>query len=109
MGESDRPIRWYSTSEMARDAWEVVDHVGWGGGERDVHVVGASMGGMIAMEMVGSSHALRMKKQTWGGMWKVGDLRKLTSIDRISGICPARTDSQSLSGIHSGEIHQLRC
>lgn len=51
VGESDRPLRWYSTSEMARDAWEVIDHVGWTA-EKSVHVVGVSMGGMIAQEMV---------------------------------------------------------
>ena len=51
MGESDKPILRYSTSEMARDALELLDHVGWTG-ERSTHVVGISMGGMIAQEMV---------------------------------------------------------
>lgn len=52
MGESEEKLMWTSTSEMARDTWEVIDHVGWSGGP-NVHVVGASMGGMIALEMVG--------------------------------------------------------
>ena len=51
VGESDRPLCWYSTSEMARDTWEVIDHVGWTA-NKSVHVVGVSMGGMIAQEMV---------------------------------------------------------
>ncbi|KAJ1324391.1 3-oxoadipate enol-lactonase [Microdochium nivale] len=72
VGGSDKPLlRWYSTSEMARDAIEVLDHLGWGidvqdnrddhdGGKksegekerkREVHVMGISMGGMIAQEL----------------------------------------------------------
>ena len=51
IGRSDAPRRPYSTSEMARDALELLDHVGWTG-ERQVHVVGSSMGGTIAQELV---------------------------------------------------------
>lgn len=51
MGESDKPVMRYSTSEMARDTFELLDHLGWTG-ERSVHVIGISMGGMIAQEMV---------------------------------------------------------
>lgn len=51
MGESDKPLLRYSTSEMAKDALELLDHLGWTAA-RDVHVVGISMGGMIAQEMV---------------------------------------------------------
>jgi len=59
VGGSDKPwLRWYSTNEMARDAVEVLDHLGWGvaSGEtntikREVHVMGISMGGMIAQEL----------------------------------------------------------
>ncbi|KAH7018379.1 Alpha/Beta hydrolase protein [Microdochium trichocladiopsis] len=58
VGGSDKPWRrWYSTSEMARDAVEVLNHLGWGtsGGsdssKREVHVMGISMGGMIAQEL----------------------------------------------------------
>ncbi|KAI1394150.1 alpha/beta-hydrolase [Hypoxylon trugodes] len=48
-GESDKPVMRYSTSEMARDLLEVVDHVGWTA-ERQLHISGGSMGGMIAQE-----------------------------------------------------------
>lgn len=50
MGESDKPLLRYSTSEMARDALELLEHVGWIE-DRSLHVVGISMGGMIAQEL----------------------------------------------------------
>ena len=51
MGESDKPLSRYSTSEMAKDTVELLDHVGWTG-QRQLHIIGISMGGMIAQEMV---------------------------------------------------------
>lgn len=64
MGDSDVPLMRYSTSEMARDAIEVLEHVGWlpqnslattssssSKTERSLHVIGISMGGMIAQEV----------------------------------------------------------
>ena len=51
MGESDKPLARYSTSEMAKDTLELIDDVGWTA-ERQLHVVGVSMGGMIAQEIV---------------------------------------------------------
>ena len=51
MGESDKPIMRYTTSEMAKDTIEVLDHLGWTS-RRELHVIGISMGGMIAQEMV---------------------------------------------------------
>ena len=51
MGESDKPLLRYSTSEMARDVLELLEHVGWME-DRSLHVVGISMGGMIAQELV---------------------------------------------------------
>ena len=51
MGESDKPLMRYSTSEMAKDAVELIDHLGWTS-KRELHVIGASMGGMIAQELV---------------------------------------------------------
>lgn len=50
MGNSDKPLMRYSTSEMARDLSELLDHLGWTG-ERQLHVSGVSMGGMIAQEL----------------------------------------------------------
>lgn len=51
IGQSDKPLLRYTTSEMARDAVELLDHVGWTE-DRSVHVVGISMGGMISQELV---------------------------------------------------------
>lgn len=51
MGSSDKPIMRYSTSEMAKDALELIDFVGWKS-RRELHVIGVSMGGMIAQELV---------------------------------------------------------
>lgn len=51
MGESDKPFMRYSTSEMAKDTLELLHHLGWTE-ERQLHVIGISMGGMIAQELV---------------------------------------------------------
>lgn len=51
MGKSDKPLMRYSTSEMAKDVLELVDHLGWTK-ERQLHISGVSMGGMIAQELV---------------------------------------------------------
>ncbi|KAK5992497.1 Ribophorin II [Cladobotryum mycophilum] len=50
IGGSDKPFSRYSTSEMALDFIEVLDHVGWTA-EREFHLAGISMGGMIAQEV----------------------------------------------------------
>ena|ERR1700753_2637144 len=50
IGESDRPLMRYSTSEMARDIIEILDHIKWKG-DRELHIFGVSMGGMIAQEL----------------------------------------------------------
>ncbi|EMD60703.1 hypothetical protein COCSADRAFT_40311 [Bipolaris sorokiniana ND90Pr] len=50
IGDSDKPTSRYSTSEMAKDLIEVIDHVGWTT-KRDLHIIGISMGGMIAQEI----------------------------------------------------------
>ncbi|TID24524.1 putative alpha beta hydrolase protein [Venturia nashicola] len=50
VGESDKPLMRYSTSEMAKDITEVLDHLEWTK-ERQLNVVGISLGGMIAQEL----------------------------------------------------------
>jgi pimeloyl-ACP methyl ester carboxylesterase len=50
MGESDKPLLRYSTTEMARDVVELVDHLGWTS-KRQLHIIGVSMGGMISQEV----------------------------------------------------------
>ncbi|OSX56246.1 hypothetical protein POSPLADRAFT_1050769 [Postia placenta MAD-698-R-SB12] len=48
VGNSDAPRGPYSTSAMADDVVALLDYVGWTS-ERDMHVVGVSLGGMIAL------------------------------------------------------------
>ncbi|KAM0749090.1 alpha/beta-hydrolase [Meredithblackwellia eburnea MCA 4105] len=50
VGHSDTPGRLYKTSEMALDVVDLLDVLGWTK-ERQVHVHGVSMGGMIAQEL----------------------------------------------------------
>lgn len=51
MGGSDKPLARYSTTEMAKDTLELIDFIGWTS-LRQLHIVGVSMGGMIAQELV---------------------------------------------------------
>jgi len=48
VGHSSSPSGLYTTSAMALDTKELLDHLGW---TKDVHIVGISMGGMIALEL----------------------------------------------------------
>jgi len=50
VGNSGTPFGPYTTSEMARDVVALLDYIGWEE-QRDIHVVGASLGGMIAQEL----------------------------------------------------------
>ncbi|OAA34666.1 glycylpeptide N-tetradecanoyltransferase [Beauveria brongniartii RCEF 3172] len=50
VGTSDKPLARYTTTEMAADVVEVLDHLGWTA-PRSLHVVGLSLGGMIAQEL----------------------------------------------------------
>ncbi|KAL9053644.1 MAG: hypothetical protein Q9206_003856 [Seirophora lacunosa] len=50
MGESDKPLARYSTSEMAKDTLALVNHLEWTS-PRQLHVLGVSLGGMIAQEL----------------------------------------------------------
>lgn len=56
MGESDKPLTRYSTTEMAKDTLELLDYLGWMA-RRQLNVIGVSMGGMIAQELVGRLRA----------------------------------------------------
>jgi len=50
IGESDKPLMRYSTSEMAKDTLELLDNIGWTE-KRQLHIIGISLGGMIAEEL----------------------------------------------------------
>ncbi|KAI9017770.1 Alpha/Beta hydrolase protein [Gaertneriomyces semiglobifer] len=47
VGESDQPGPGYTLKDMAMDARELLQHLGW----KEVGVVGVSMGGMIALQL----------------------------------------------------------
>ncbi|SJX65630.1 related to alpha/beta hydrolase [Sporisorium reilianum f. sp. reilianum] len=54
VGNSETPAGWYKTSDMAQDAFELFEHLGWiaaAQAKPSVHVAGVSMGGMIGLEM----------------------------------------------------------
>ena len=53
----------YSTSEMAKDTLELIDHVGWTS-QRQLHVVGSSLGGMIAQELVNTNYTSAVPKRS---------------------------------------------
>lgn len=50
IGRSDKPLSRYTTSQMGKDVIEVIDHVGWTA-DRQVNLMGISLGGMIAQEI----------------------------------------------------------
>lgn len=54
VGESEAPFGWWSMSELARDMMELLDKIEWVG-DRSVHFVGHSMGGMMVQEIVCST------------------------------------------------------
>ena len=47
IGESDKPLFRYSTSEMAKDVIEVIDHLGWTG-QRELHAFGKALDRVVA-------------------------------------------------------------
>lgn len=57
MGLSDKPTCRYSTSEMAKDIVDLLGQIGWldtastSPSKRNLHIIGVSMGGMIAQEL----------------------------------------------------------
>ncbi|KAL7690383.1 putative alpha/beta hydrolase-1 [Plasmopara halstedii] len=69
VGGSDAPVTRYTTSQMAQDTLELMDYVGW----KSAHVVGISMGGMIAIELAASAPkrvcSLSLLVTTRGAYW----------------------------------------
>lgn len=93
IGESDKPLTRYSTSEMAKDTFEILNHLGWTS-ERQLHVIGISMGGMIAQEMVGLECA------------RNGLSTKSSSANEHQGYVGAFQDSFSFFNFDSRTSHQ---
>ena len=50
VGASDTPWERYTTSQMAKDLLDLVNHLKWTE-EKQLNIIGVSMGGMIAQEL----------------------------------------------------------
>lgn len=84
VGETEMPLELsYTTGEMAEDARALLDHLGI---DR-AHVVGASMGGTIAMELA-IRHPARVRSLTLCCTWAEGDGRFLRAIDSWRTLAP---------------------
>ncbi|KAI4191787.1 MAG: hypothetical protein LQ346_004608 [Caloplaca aetnensis] len=103
MGDSDKPVARYSTSELAKDTLALVNHVEWTS-PRQLHVIGVSMGGMIAQELALmiperiasltlASTAARLVNTV--GYWENLRDRINMSLDVELGAIKARTFSQT--------------
>ena len=68
IGKSDRPAGPYTSRQMADDAKALVDRLGW----TDFHLVGVSMGGMIAQEYA-LAHPGDLKSATFACTYGVAD------------------------------------
>ncbi len=97
VGESDVPAGPYTMKEMAGDAVSLLDHLAWD----DAHVVGVSMGGMIAQELA-LRHRARVRSlaliATHAGGWNAllptwKGLQLFLRANRASG--PERVDMLS--------------
>ncbi|GAN07324.1 alpha/beta-hydrolase [Mucor ambiguus] len=79
---TDAPIGLYSTSQMAVDALELLDHFQW---RSKVHLVGISMGGMISLEMADAEPA-RFQSLTLTSTTARRNLPTWTAISTLSKI-----------------------
>jgi pimeloyl-ACP methyl ester carboxylesterase len=84
VGETDMPLALeYGTGELAEDARALLDHLGI---ER-AHVVGASMGGTVAMELA-IRHPGRVRSLGLCCTWADGDGRFLRTIESWRALAP---------------------
>jgi len=84
VGETESPVELeYGTGQLAEDARALLDHLGV---ER-AHVVGASMGGTIAMELA-IRHPARVRSLALCGTWAEGDGRFVRTIEGWRALAP---------------------
>ncbi|KJZ77067.1 hypothetical protein HIM_03388 [Hirsutella minnesotensis 3608] len=101
IGGSDKPISRYSTELMAAEVIQVLDHVGWTA-QRDVHLIGISLGGMISQK-VAQAIPERIKSltllSTSAGMFRtMPTLRECR--DWMSVLSPGSEETQIANMIH---------
>jgi pimeloyl-ACP methyl ester carboxylesterase len=68
VGQSTTPIGPYTVGELADDALAVLDHVG----AASAHVVGVSLGGLVAQRLA-ARHPERVRSLVLGGSWARSD------------------------------------
>ncbi|OQR82198.1 serine protease family S33 [Thraustotheca clavata] len=51
IGGTDKPSELYTTTQMAQDTLQLMDHLGW----QKAHIIGISMGGMISQELAATA------------------------------------------------------
>jgi pimeloyl-ACP methyl ester carboxylesterase len=84
VGETDMPdAPVYPTGQLAEDARALLDHLGLA----RAHVVGASMGGTVAMELA-LRHPKRVRSLTLCCTWAEGDGRFLRTIEAWMALAP---------------------
>ena len=84
VGETAMPLALeYGTADLAEDACALLDHVG----VKRAHVIGASMGGTIAMELA-IRHPVRVRSLGLCCTWAQGDGRFLRIIDAWRALAP---------------------
>jgi len=84
-GKTVTPTGRLTTTDMARDAVELVKHLGWE--KRKIHIVGNSLGGMIAQElawMIPNNIATFTLINTHAGGWKayIPPVKAMLSLSR---------------------------
>ncbi|KAF2075410.1 hypothetical protein CYY_003289 [Polysphondylium violaceum] len=78
VGQTDNPKSKITTKEMALDVVDLMDHLGWS----QAHVVGASMGGMIALEL--AHHAPKRIKSLVLAVTGAGDTPPMSAVVNFS-------------------------
>jgi pimeloyl-ACP methyl ester carboxylesterase len=92
VGETDMPPALeYGTGELAEDARALLDHLGI----KRAHVMGASMGGAVAMELA-IRHPARVRSLTLCGTWAAGDGRFLRVVESWRALAPQLSQEDRL-------------